>query len=316
MPAASGGSQPPLVIVNPRAARLTDPVRRERVVAEVLGTVRRRFGGEPWVEAGSLDAARTALVASTGSPLVVVVGGDGTVREAAEALTGSGTPLAIVPGGTGHVLARSLRIAGIGPAVETIRYGVPLVLDLGRASWTTIAADGSPAITRERLFAVACGMGLDARIMAGAESEWKRQMRFGAYVGATFRTLFELESARFRIVADGEPLEMVGYLVLVANAGELIPGRVGPRQRIDPTDGLLDLIVLGGTNPLMALHGATGLMLRTGAQEGRVIRRFVRNVTIEAEPAQPIETDGDPHPASRLEATVVPGALTILAPRA
>ena len=55
-----------------------------------------------------------------------------------------------------------------------------------------------------------------------------------------------LESARFRIVADGETLEIVGYLVLVANAGDLIPGRVGPRQPIDPTDGRLDLIVLGG----------------------------------------------------------------------
>src|SRR5689334_13384944 len=174
MPAAPGGAQPPpLVIVNPRAARLTDPVRRDRVVGEVLGTVRRRFGAEPLLEAGSLESARTALEASTGSPLVVVVGGDGTVREAAEALTGSGTPLAVVPGGTGNVLARSLRIAGVGPAVETIRSGVPRVLDLGHATWTSIEDDGSPGETRERLFAVACGMGLDARIMAAAEHEWK-----------------------------------------------------------------------------------------------------------------------------------------------
>jgi diacylglycerol kinase family enzyme len=313
---AAPESPPPLVVVNPRAARLTDPVRRDRVVAEVLATVRRRFGAEPRLEAGSIEAARSALEASAGAPLVVVVGGDGTVREAAEALTGSGTRLALVPGGTGNVLARSLRIAGIAQAVDAIRDGVPRVLDLGRARWTLAGDDGSPGATHERLFVVACGMGLDARIMAGAEHEWKRQMRFGAYVGATLRTLVDLESARFRIVADGEPLEIDGYLALVANAGELIPGRVGPREPIDPADGLLDLIVLGGTNPLMALHGATELMLRSGDQHGRVIRRAVRHVTIESEPAQPIETDGDPHPAGRLEATVIPGALTILTPPA
>ncbi len=141
---------------------------------------------------------------------------------------------------------------------------------------------------------VACGMGLDARIMAAAADEWKRRMRFGAYVGAALRELVRLESARFRIVADGEALEIVGYLVLVANAGDLIPGRVGPRQPIDPTDGLLDLIVLGGDDPLTALQGAARADgPRPATSTGRVIRRAVREVRIEADPAQPIETDGD-----------------------
>jgi diacylglycerol kinase family enzyme len=45
-----------------------------------------------------------------------------------------------------------------------------------------------------------------------------------------------------------------------------------------------------------------------------VIRRGVRDVRIVADPAQPIETDGDPHPPGWLEASVLPGALTVLAP--
>ena len=43
-------------------------------------------------------------------------------------------------------------------------------------------------------------------------------------------------------------IELPGFLALVANAGELVPGRLGPRHRIDPADGRLDLIVLGGTH--------------------------------------------------------------------
>ena len=43
-------------------------------------------------------------------------------------------------------------------------------------------------------------------------------------------------------------------------------------------------------------------------------RGVVREVRIEAEPAQPIETDGDPQPAGRLEARIVPGGLTVLTP--
>lgn len=305
----------PLILVNPRAARLGDTARRDRVVAEVSRAVQRRYGRLPRIEAGTLEAARVALAEATDAPLVVVVGGDGTIRAAAEALVGRPTPLAVIPGGTGNVLAGALGIRGVRSGVDAIRSGQTRRLDLGLARWWP-TADGTtlPDASEERIFMVACGMGLDARIMAAAEREWKRRFRFGAYVGAAIRELARLESTRFRIVADGESIEITGYLALVANAGELVPGRIGPRQRIDPTDGRLELIVLGGTDPLAALHGAAALMLRSGDLSGSIIRRSIREVTIEAEPAQPIETDGDHHPAGRLEARVVPGAISVVTP--
>ncbi len=158
-------------------------------------------------------------------------------------------------------------------------------------------------------------MGLDARIMAAAETEWKRRLRFGAYVGAAIRELGRLESSRFLIDADGDSMEIDGYLAMVANAGQLVPGRIGPRQPIDPSSGRLELIVLGGTDPLAALQGAARLLLGTGDLGGGVIRRSVSRVTIRSEPEQPIETDGDHHRAGTLEVEVVPGAVTVLVPR-
>ncbi len=185
-----------------------------------------------------------------------------------------------------------------------------------RASSTSGGRAGRPrpATTRshERVFAVACGMGLDARIMEAAEHEWKRRMGFGAYVGAAVREVMHLETATFRIDADGETLDIEGYLALVVNAGDLVPGRIGPRRPVDPADGQLDLIVLGGRHPVAGLVSAVEVMVRSGELSGGVIRRAVRQVAIDAEPAQPIETDGDPHPPGRLEASVIPAALTIL----
>jgi diacylglycerol kinase family enzyme len=242
---------------------------------------------------------------------VVVVGGDGTVREAATALLGRGTPLAVVPAGTGNVLAGAVGIRGVRSGLDAIRHGRPRIIDLGRARWTPATG---PTAQDERIFAVACGMGLDARIMAAAEHEWKRRMRFGAYIGAAVREIMHLETARFHIEADGEALDIEGYLALVANAGELVPGRIGPRRPIDPADGRLDLIVLGGADPVAGLRSAVELMVRPGELGGGVVRRAVREVLIEAEPPQPIETDGDPHPPGRLEASVIPAALTILVP--
>lgn len=304
----------PLILVNPRAARLADPARREAIVDAVAGAVRRRYGRAPRIEAGSLAAARSALAEASDAPLVVVIGGDGTVREAAAALSGREVPLAVIPGGTGNVLAGALGIRGLEPGLRAIRSGTIRVLDLGHARWGPAGHPADPSDARP--FTVACGMGLDARIMAAAEQEWKRRMRFGAYVGAAVRELVRLKPAHFRIVADGEQLELSGYLALVANAGELVPGRIGPRRAIDPADGLLDLIVLGGRDPLTGLRSAAELMVRSGDLDGHVIRRLVRSVRIEADPVQPIETDGDPHPAGWLEARVVAGSLRVLAPQA
>ena len=138
-------------------------------------------------------------------------------------------------------------------------------LDLGRAKW---GATGETTATHERLFTVACGMGFDARVMAAAEHEWKRHLRFGAYIGAAVREAMRLRPATFHIEADGDAIEIVGLVVLIANAGELVPGRVGLREPLDPTDGRLDLIVIGGRDVLRGLRGAADVLLRSGRARG------------------------------------------------
>ena len=274
---------------------------------------------------GSHDDARAALRDVAGRPLVVAVGGDGTVREAAEAVVGTDVPVAIVPCGTGNVLAGSLRLRGADAAIRLIgaghrdddvaaangegRRGALRRLDLGRARWGT--ADGA---VDERTFTVACGMGFDARMVAAAEHEWKRRLRFGAYVGAALREAMRLTPAVFRITADGAEVEIVGLVVLIANTGDLIPGRLGARQRIDPSDGRLDLLVVGGRSLVAGVRGMTTLLLRTGELDGSVIRRSIRHVRVEADPPQPIQTDGDAHAPGWLEAMVLPRAVNVLVP--
>jgi diacylglycerol kinase family enzyme len=211
------------------------------------------------------------------------------------------------------VLASALGLASHRAALDAIRHGQERTIDLGSARWGPTTSEATPS-EREGLFLVACGMGLDARIMAAAQHEWKRRMRFGAYVGAALGELTRLKTAVFRITADGRELDIRGYLVLIANVGDIIPGRIGPRRPLDPSDGRLELIVLGADHPIDGLRAAMTLLLSQDELDGRVIRRSVSEVRVEAEPAQPIQVDGDHEPPGRLEARVLPGALTVLAP--
>src|SRR5437899_3184974 len=121
---------------------MIDPARRERIVSATAAAVRSRTGREPVIEAGSLAAMRARLAAATDASLIVAIGGDGSVREAAATMATGAPPLAIVPAGTGNVLAGSLGIRGVGPALDAIRSGAPRLVDLGRARWGSAA--GTP----------------------------------------------------------------------------------------------------------------------------------------------------------------------------
>jgi diacylglycerol kinase family enzyme len=304
-------TRPPLVVINPRASRLHDARTRTRLREDLGRRLRSRFGTEPDWAPETHAGARERLHDVAGRPLIVAAGGDGTVREAAAAAADHDVPLAIVPGGTGNVLAGNLGIRGLWRSLDIATGGRERQIDLGQARWGGV--DGA---IHERAFTVASGMGFDARIMALAEGEWKRRIGFGAYIGATVHELARLEPATFRLVADDEPLEIEGLVVLIGNCGDLIPGRLGARQPLDPGDGRLDLFVVGGRSLLAGLRGAIDLLWRVGDSNDHVIRRAITSVRVEADPPQPIQTDGDHHAPGWLEARVRPAALRVLVPGA
>jgi diacylglycerol kinase family enzyme len=91
----------PLIVVNPNASRLADPRRRATLVDRVVASTRSRSDRPPDVVEGDHASALEALATVADRPLVVAVGGDGTVRDAAVAVASAGIPLAVVPAGPG-----------------------------------------------------------------------------------------------------------------------------------------------------------------------------------------------------------------------
>ncbi|MGE0441106.1 MAG: diacylglycerol kinase family protein [Gemmatimonadales bacterium] len=294
-----------LLISNPVAGRHD---------AEVADTVRRTFAAAGWQvdwrqTVGPRDANRFAADAvGAGVDVVAVLGGDGTTMQVAAALAGTNVTLGLLPGGTGNVLAGNLRIPPAPvPAAELILRGRSRVIDLGR-----IERDDGP-----HYFGVACGAGADARVMGGTDSEEKKRLGIGGYFNALFRVIPTIRSAWFKITVDGDVLEGRASLAMVLNCGEMIPPLVRVRREAVPDDGLFDVLAIAADTPWEVARGfwraLTNVFLDTGETAYLRYARG-REVTIETDPVEPVQYDGDLAGTTPVTAVIQPHVLRVMAP--
>lgn len=153
--------------------------------------------------------------------------------------------------------------------------------------------------------------------MATTSSGLKRHLGAVAYFVQGARLALRLSATPCRVSIDGEAIEVGATAVLIGNMGQLVPGRLDLRLPIDPSDGLLDLIVVSASNPVGGLRGLTDQLRRTnlgGGTGDTSIRLRGETIRIEPEQVMALEVDGDHAGSGALEARVVPGALRVLVP--
>jgi diacylglycerol kinase family enzyme len=239
-----------------------------------------------------------------GAALVVVVGGDGTVRACAQALAGTGVPLAIVPAGSANLTARALGLPGrLVPALDVAFRGQDRPIDLG-------SADGS-------VFAAMAGIGLDAAVIAGARGLAKRVVGWPAYAAAATGQLLR-RPVTFTIRIDGgEPLTRLARCVTVGNSGALPGGfAIMPDARLD--DGRLDVVVLAPSGPLGWVDVGYRVALGSRRDDVQLERFRAGTVEIRAEESAtglPRQVDGELiEPSRALTVRTLPAALLVRVP--
>lgn len=250
----------------------------------------------PRSAAEATAAARAA--ADRGDELCFVVGGDGSLRQAAEGLAGSTTALAAIPAGTVNIWAREAGIPrGARAAFDAHLGGQVAAMDLGRAG--------------ERAFLLMAGIGWDAEIAAGVSPRLRRLAGDFAYILHGLARAPALRTRWVRWRADGDPFEAPLAWMLLGNT-RLYGGRIRltPGARVD--DGLLDVVAFCPRGPGEAL----GLALRVaaGRREGeRLVTGRCAEVVVET-PGLPIQLDGDPVGLTPMTFRVEPGALRVSVP--
>ncbi len=228
---AGGGT---VLVVNP--AKVADPAalydRVARRSAELGLPVPRLVSTT--VENPGEGQAREA--AATGAQLVLVAGGDGTVRASAQGLAHTGVPMGILPQGTGNLLARNLDIPqDEDEALDVALRGAERTLDLGRLE------DGTA-------FAVMAGAGLDALMMREAPEGLKGVVGWGAYVVGGIRGLRHRRVRLTLRLDDDPPRQAVVRTVVVGNVGKLTAGLLLLPDAA-PDDGALDVALVAPRSP-------------------------------------------------------------------
>jgi diacylglycerol kinase family enzyme len=146
--------------------------------------------------------------------VVVVLGGDGTLNEAANGVVGSDTALAILPGGSTNVFARTIGV--VDDPVEATGH---LVAALASRSMRRVGV----GVVNGRYFLFHVGMGFDAAVVAQVErrATFKRYASHPLFVYAAFATWFghfDRSQPRFSVhYADGTVVDD-GYLGICLNS--------------------------------------------------------------------------------------------------
>ncbi len=256
-----------VVVVNPgsgsgSASDLVDRITDELPGAEVVQCA----------AADDLDAVLSAAASRCRS--LGVVGGDGSVNAAARAALDAGVPLVVFPGGTLNHFARDLGLDSIDDAIEAVRHGQVVAIDVATIDDRTFVNNGS--------------VGSYSALVDERERLERRVGKWPAMVLALGRVL--RRSERFDVVLDGESRTV--WMVFFGNC-EYEPSGFAPAERPDLVDGLLDVRLIDAGPPWSRSRLVVALLLGALARSRVYERRVVPSISIRC---------GDGHGRTRLAA--------------
>jgi diacylglycerol kinase (ATP) len=227
-------------IVNPTAGKGAG----KKVFRSLEGALKEKGIAYQVVETtGPGHATQAARTADT--PVVVSVGGDGTINEVANGLSGSGKHLGIIPAGSGNDFIKSVHISGKPlRALETLMQGSVRTVDIGSVRCTP-TKEGAGNF-EPRLFVNGVGVGFDAAVAARTR-EIKYLSGTALYVLAVLQTLGKYTPPTFNIESVGFTRQTKGLLIAIGN-GTCAGGGfyLTPDARVD--DGVLDICSVNDKN--------------------------------------------------------------------
>jgi len=290
-----------------------NPVSGRGRAARLAAAVADRLGAEASVQvhAGASEAESAELLSAVAASCeaVVVLGGDGMVHLAAQALAGGDVPLGIVPAGTGNDTADVLGIpADPIAAADTVLAALAARsvrrIDLGRTS-----VPGAP----DRWWVSVLCAGFDSAVTERANRlRWPRGPR--RYDVAIVAELLRFAPRPFTLELDGTVVTMDATLIAVGNGPQYGGGKqITSGARMD--DGTFLVTLIGGVSRRELARMAPSLNDASHLAHPAVRQIAARSVRLSA-PGTVGYADGERIGPLPLTSVCVPAALPVLVPPA
>ena len=252
----------------------------------------------------SLEHARQLAVTASRDQdcaLVVVCGGDGTVREVAQGLEDTARLLLIVPCGTENLLANELGYdERLKTAIKAFEGDCIKALDLGKVNgecFTSIA-----------------GVGFDGEVVRRVSDSRSGHINHLDYFWPLWRTFWSHKFPEVKVSVDSKDIFEGEGLIFVGNISRYAIG-LQILHNAAFGDGLLDVCIYKcNSRPQLVKHSLLTI-LKYHAKRGDVI--YCQGKTIDISSSSRMvytEIDGDPGPALPLKIEVIPQAVRVLLP--
>ena len=308
-----------LIIINPSAAKARSAWR---IIQKHFDSAGLRYEAYETTSAGDATIKTRAALAS-GVESVVVVGGDGTLSEAAEgffqfnddldippAPINPSATLAILPAGTGDDFARGLRRKRL-----PLQNWIETLVSHARAQTIDVLYGRCNNYEKPFICLNASTMGIGGETAGRVAAQGKFMRNFSGefrFVFAAVGALAAWRERRVRVTVDGRvvvdgPMNLAGVANgLYAGGGMML----SPQARID--DGKLDVITASGLTRKNVVTELSRIHTGGHVNNPKVTITQGSIVTIETllvQDGMPLEADGNVRGVTPVRFEVLPGAL-------
>jgi len=269
----------------------------------------------------AVEETRRAI--DSGCDTIFACGGDGTSHNIAQVVANSPAALAILPMGTANALAHDLNLPlKVVAAAKASLHAVPRRIALGRVTYSDLK--GNPGA---RYFVVAAGIGVDAHLFYKLHSGTKQRTGMAAYYAKAWNLWFTYPMTRFvaeYTEAGSDAARHVEITELMAvrirNFGGVLQ-ELAPGASLDRDD--MRLVFCRTSSRLAYLAYVTRGLLRLRWTIPGIDLAHSTSVSCAYRPPNNppqeqrkiyVEADGELLGSLPAEITVVPNALTLLAP--
>ncbi|MDQ3045776.1 MAG: hypothetical protein M3R06_11610, partial [Chloroflexota bacterium] len=207
----------------------------------------------------------------------------------------------IIPAGSTNIIAAELGIP------RNWREAVRMLFDDYQEVEVDLGRCG------DRAFLHMAGAGMDSRLFARTSARLKRHVGWLAYLAAASRGLFD-RPANIILELDGQRLEIASSLVIVANGGSIITPSLRLHSKPRTDDGWFDVLILTAKGPIGMARTLARFATQSMDLSPCLLHFQARNVTMFADPALPVQLDGDVVATTPATFSICPGGARLVVP--